>query len=144
MRLKNKKMTKDKSKVFLFLDDDEVPLAELETPIVFDFDTSKLPDGEHTLKIVSQSPTGRQGVRKINFVVKNGPSISIEGLKENDIVDGVLPLMINAYDKGNQKSFIIEGSETPQTIPAWVWIMIMVIVAWGAYYLITYFNIKPL
>ncbi len=137
-------MTKDKSKVFLFLDDDEVPLAELETPIVFDFDTSKLPDGEHTLKIVSQSPTGRQGVRKINFVVKNGPSISIEGLKENDIVDGVLPLMINAYDKGNQKSFIIEGSETPQTIPAWVWIMIMVIVAWGAYYLITYFNIKPL
>lgn len=137
-------MTKDKSKVFLFLDDDEVPLAELETPIVFDFDTSKLPDGEHTLKIVSQSPTGREGVRKINFVVKNGPSISIEGLKENDIVDGVLPLMINAYDKGNQKSFIIEGSETPQTIPAWVWIMIMVIVAWGAYYLITYFNIKPL
>lgn len=137
-------MTKDKSKVFLFLDDDEVPIAELETPIVFDFDTSKLPDGEHTLKIVSQSPTGREGVRKINFVVKNGPSISIEGLKENDIVDGVLPLMINAYDKGNQKSFIIEGSETPQTIPAWVWIMIMVIVAWGAYYLITYFNIKPL
>lgn len=137
-------MTKDQSKVFLFLDDDEVPIAELETPIVFDFDTSKLPDGEHTLKIVSQSPTGRQGVRKINFVVKNGPSISIEGLKENDIVDGVLPLMINAYDKGNQKSFIIEGSETPQTIPAWVWIMIMVIVAWGAYYLITYFNIKPL
>lgn len=137
-------MTKDKSKVFLFLDDDEVPIAELETPIVFDFDTSKLPDGEHTLKIVSQSPTGREGVRKINFVVKNGPSISIEGLKENDIVDGVLPLMINAYDKGNQKSFIIEGSETPQTIPAWVWIMIMVIVAWGAYYLITYFNFKPL
>lgn len=137
-------MTKDKSKVFLFLDDDKVPIAELETPIVFDFDTSKLPDGEHTLKIVSQSPTGREGVRKINFVVKNGPSISIEGLKENDIVDGVLPLMINAYDKGNQKSFIIEGSETPQTIPAWVWIMIMVIVAWGAYYLITYFNIKPL
>lgn len=137
-------MTNDKSKVFLFLDDDEVPIAELETPIVFDFDTSKLPDGEHTLKIVSQSPTGREGVRKINFVVKNGPSISIEGLKENDIVDGVLPLMINAYDKGNQKSFIIEGSETPQTIPAWVWIMIMVIVAWGAYYLITYFNIKPL
>ena len=137
-------MTKDKSKVFLFLDDEEVPIAELETPIVFDFDTSKLPDGEHTLKIVSQSPTGREGVRKINFVVKNGPSISIEGLKENDIVDGVLPLMINAYDKGNQKSFIIEGSETPQTIPAWVWIMIMVIVAWGAYYLITYFNIKPL
>ena len=137
-------MTKDKSKVFLFLDDDPTPVAELETPIVFDFDTSKIPDGDHVLKIVSQSPTGKEGIRKINFTVKNGPSISVEGLKNDDIVDGVLPLMINAYDQTNQKSFIIEGSETPQTIPVWIWILIMVIVAWGAYYLITYFNIKPL
>ena len=105
-------MTKDRSSVFLFIDDDVKPLAVLETPIVFDFDTSKLTDGEHVLRIVSKSPTGREGIRKINFTVKNGPSISVEGLEEHDIVDGVLPLMINAYDKGNQKSFVIEGSET--------------------------------
>ncbi len=136
-------MTKDRSKVFLFIDDETKPIAELETPIVFDFDTSKLTDGEHILKIVSQSPTGKEGIRKINFTVKNGPAISVEGLKENDIVDGVIPLMLNAYDKGNQKSFVIEGSETPQTIPVWIWVLIMVILAWGAYYLITYFNLKP-
>ena len=45
--------------------------------------------------------------------------------------------MINAYDKGNQKSFVIEGSETPQTVPVWMWIIILVIAAWGAYYGIT-------
>ena len=133
-------MTKDRSSVFLFIDDDVKPLAVLETPIVVDFDTSKLTDGEHVLRIVSKSPTGREGIRKINFTVKNGPSISVEGLEEHDIVDGVLPLMINAYDKGNQKSFVIEGSETPQTIPVWIWIIIILFVGWGAYYGITYFS----
>lgn len=132
-------MTKDKTKVLLFIDDDAQPIAELETPIVFDFDTSKLTDGDHVLKIVSQSPSGREGIRKINFIVKNGPAISIEGLKENDIVDGSFPLMINAYDKGNEKSFVIEGSETPQTIPVWMWVIIILIAGWSAYYGITYF-----
>lgn len=136
-------MTKDRSSVFLFLDDEVKPLAELETPIVFDFDTSKLTDGDHVLKIVSKAPTGREGIRKINFVVKNGPSISIEGLNDNDVVDGVLPLMINAYDKGNQKSFVIEGSETPQTVPVWMWIIMILIAGWGAYYLITYYSGLP-
>jgi len=98
-------MTKDKSSVFLFLDDEVTPLAELETPIVFDFDTTKLTDGDHVLKIISKSTQGREGIRKIHFTVKNGPSVSVEGLKDKDIVDGVLPLMINAYDKGNQKKF---------------------------------------
>ena len=137
-------MTKDKTNVLLFIDDNMQPIADLETPIVFDFDTSKLTDGEHILKIVSQSPSGREGIRKINFTVKNGPAISIEGLKDNDIVDGSFPLMINAYDKGNQKSFVIEGSETPQTIPVWMWVLIIVIAGWGAYYGITYFNGFPM
>lgn len=136
-------MTKDKTTVLLFIDDDPHPIANLSTPIVFDFDTSKLTDGNHTLKIISQSPAGREGIRKINFTVKNGPSISVEGLKENDIVDGSFPLMINAYDKSSQKSFVIEGSETPQTIPVWMWVMIILIAGWSAYYGITYFNGFP-
>lgn len=133
-------MNKDHSKVFLFLDDEEQPLVELETPIVFNFDTNKLADGDHVLKIISKSITGREGIRKINFTVKNGPTISIEGLSENDIVEGSLPLMINAYDKGLPKSFVIEGSETPQTVPVWFWIIIILFAAWAAYYLITYFS----
>ncbi|MFP3834589.1 hypothetical protein SAMN05421594_2682 [Chryseobacterium oleae] len=130
-------MTKDSSKVFLFIDNDPHPIAELETPIVFDLDTKKLADGDHLLKIVSRSPSGKEGIRTINFTVANGPSIRIEGLKNKDVVDGTLSLMINAYDKGNQKSFLITGSETPQTIPFWIWIIVIIFAGWAVYYEIT-------
>lgn len=135
-------MTKDKSKVFLFIDDEPAPIAELETPIVFDLDTQKLTDGEHVLKIVSRSPMGKEGVRKISFIVANGPAIRVEGLKNKDVVDGTLSMMINAYDKGNQKSFLITGSETPQTIPYWIWIIVILFTAWALYYEITSANMQ--
>lgn len=134
-------MNEDNSKILLFIDDDIHPIAELATPVHFEFDTRKLIDGVHTLKIVSKSPTGREGIRNVNFTVRNGPAIAIEGLKENEVVDGVLPLMINAYDKGNQKKFIIVGSETPQSIPSWLWILLIAFVGWAAYYAITNFNL---
>ncbi|MDQ1160007.1 hypothetical protein QE422_000375 [Chryseobacterium sp. SORGH_AS 447] len=135
-------MTKDSSKVFLFVDEEPVPIAELDTPIVFDLDTRKLTDGEHLLTIVSHSPTGREGIRKIYFTVANGPAIRIEGLKNKDVVDGTLSLMINAYDKGNQKSFLITGSETPKTIPFWIWIIVILFAGWALYYEITSANVQ--
>ncbi len=134
-------MSNDKSKVVLFMDEDLQPIAELTTPVQFELNTSKLTDGEHMLKIVSKSPTGREGIRKIKFTVRNGPAIAVEGIKENEVVDGIVPLMINAYDKGNQKKFIIEGSETPQSIPSWLWILLIAFMGWAAYYSITNFNL---
>ena len=129
-------MQEDKSKVSLFIDDDLQPIAELLAPVQFELDTRKLTDGEHTLKMVSKSSLGREGIRKIKFIVRNGPAISIEGLSENAVVDGTVPLMINAYDKGDQKKFIIEGSETPQTIPSWLWILLVAFVGWAAFYVV--------
>ncbi|HSH67036.1 MAG TPA: cytochrome C [Bacteroidia bacterium] len=130
-------MKEDKSKIILFVDNDVQPIAELIAPVQFELDTRKLTDGEHTLKLVSKSATGREGIRKIKFVVRNGPAIAVEGLSENRVVDGIIPLMINAYDKGNQKKFIIEGSETPQTVPNWLWILLIAFLGWAAYYMIT-------
>jgi len=130
-----------KSKISLFVDEDVQPIAELSSPVQFELDTRKLTDGEHTLKIVSKSPTGREGIRKIKFIVRNGPAISIEGISENEIVDGTVPIMLNAYDIGNQKSFLIEGSETPQTIPSWLLILLIAFVGWSAYYIITNFSL---
>jgi hypothetical protein len=129
-----------KSKIILFVDDEPRPIAELNAPVQFELDTRKLTDGEHTLKIVSKSPTGREGIRTIRFVVRNGPAIAVEGLSDQDVVDGTIPLMINAYDKGNQKKFIIEGSETPQSVPNWLWIIIIAFLGWAAYYTITHFT----
>ena len=131
----------DKSKVSLFLDDDLQPIAELLTPVQFELDTRKLVDGEHTLKLVSKSPKGREGIREIKFIVRNGPAISIEGISENEVVDGTVPLMINSYDKGNQNKFIIEGSETPQSVPSWLWIIVIAFFGWAAYYVLTNFSL---
>lgn len=134
-------MEEHKSKIKLFVDDEQQPIAELIPPVQFDLDTSKLTDGEHTLILISKSPTGREGIRKINFIVKNGPAISVEGLSDNGVIDGVIPLMINAYDKGNQQKFLIEGSETPQSIPSWLWILLVAFLGWAAFYIITNFSL---
>lgn len=133
---------KDKSTIFIFIDDELKPIASFVSPVHFELDTRKLVDGNHTLKIVSKDPTGKEGIRLIPFEVRNGPAIAVEGIKENAVVDGILPLMINAYGKGDQTKFLIEGSETPQSIPSWVWILIIGIGGWVLYYLITYLTIK--
>ncbi|MBZ0098842.1 MAG: cytochrome C [Taibaiella sp.] len=130
------------STIFIFIDEETKPIAEVVSPVSFELDTRKLADGEHVLKIVSKDPTGKEGIRKIPFVVRNGPAIAIEGIRENAVVDGVLPLMINAYGKGDQKSFLITGSETPQSIPAWVWVLIIGFAGWAMYYLFRYFSIS--
>jgi hypothetical protein len=124
----------EKSKIYIFIDDEKKPIAELMSPVNFDLDTSKLVDGNHTLKIVSKDPSGKEGIRLIPFEVRNGPAIAIEGIKENAVVDGVIPIMINAYGKGDSKNFLIIGSETPQSIPFWIFILLIVFVAWSIYY----------
>jgi hypothetical protein len=129
-----------KSTISIFIDDEKQPIASFATPVNFELDTRKLTDGQHTLTIVSKDVTGKEGLRKIPFLVRNGPAISIEGIKENDIVDGIVSLMINAYGKGLQKKFIIEGSETPQTVPSWIWILLIAFICWAIYYFVTSFS----
>ncbi|MBE9461322.1 cytochrome C [Dyadobacter subterraneus] len=131
----------DKSTVFLFLDKEQTPFAEFVSPVNFELDTRKIVDGKHELKIISKDPTGKEGIRIIPFEVKNGPAIAVEGITENAVVDGVVPLMINAYGKGDQKQFLITGSETPQSIPAWIWILLVGFLGWSIYYLIRYIDL---
>ena len=128
----------DKSFVTLFIDDDLQPIGTFPAPVSFDLDTKKLADGRHVLKVVSKDHKGKEGIKTIPFIVRNGPAIAIEGIKKDDVVDGVLPLMINAYGKGDQKTFMLHGSETPQSMPFWIMILLIMFTAWAAYYLITY------
>lgn len=128
----------EKSKVSIFIDDEVAPVAQVFAPVTFELDTRKLVDGRHQLRIVSKDPSGVEGVRVIPFEVRNGPAIEISGIKENAVVDGLVPIMVNAYSKGNQVNFLIEGSETPQGIPWWVWILIIGFIGWSMYYLFMY------
>jgi len=130
----------ERSSILIFIDEEPVPIAEFTAPVSFELDTRRMVDGEHILKIVSRGPNGKEGIKKIPFEVKNGPAIAIEGIKDYAVVDGVLPLMINAYSKGDQTKFLITGSETPHSIPSWLWILIIVVGVWAAYYFISYIN----
>jgi hypothetical protein len=130
----------DSSTIIIFIDEDVIPIATFTSPVNFDLDTRKMVDGKHTLKIISKDPTGKEGLRLIPFEVRNGPAIAVEGIHENTVVDGVLPLMINAYGKGNQKNFLITGSESPQSIPFWLWLIVIATVAWALFYFIAYIN----
>lgn len=133
---------RDQSFVTLFIDEEAKPLGEFPAPVTFDLDTRKLTDGNHTLKVVSKDHQGKEGIKLIPFVVRNGPAIAIEGLKKDEIVEGVLPLMINAYGKGDQKTFMLQGSETPQSIPWWLVVGIILFVAWTGYFIITSLAVK--
>ena len=126
-----------KSTVILFIDNEPKPIGEFEVPIKFELDSRKLTDGEHTLKIVSKDPTGKEGIKIVPFTVRNGPAITLEGLNDRDVIDGVLPIMINAYGKGNQKQFLIDGSETPKTIPSWIWAGLIIFFGWAVFYILT-------
>lgn len=130
------------SSILIFIDDEQKPYGEYLSPINFELDTRKLVDGDHILKIVSKDPLGKEGIRKIPFVVRNGPSVAVEGLNENDVVDGIIPIMINAYGKGDQKIFLIEGSETPRSIPSWVWAIVIGFAGWAIYYAVISMNMS--
>lgn len=132
-----------KGRISVFLDDGADPIGTFVAPVTFDLDTRRLTDGNHVLKIVSKGADNEEGIRLIPFVVRNGPAIDVDGLKENQTVDGIVPLLINAYGKGDQRKFILYGSETPRGIPAWVIVLMILFVGWAAYYLITYATVKP-
>lgn len=127
----------DKTQVAIFIDNEASPVGVFDSPVKFQLNTTKLQDGQHTLKLISKDTLGKEGIRVISFTVKNGPEISVEGIENDAIVDGQLPILINAYGKSDQRKFIVEGSETPRGVPAWVWALIIIFFGWSAYYLLT-------
>lgn len=146
----------DFSRIEIYLDEDENPVAVYSPPAQMDFDTSTLEDGEHSLKFVATDESNKKSIKKINFIVRNGPGITVEGLKEKDIVEGKVHLLINAFGGAYQEKWRPDRAETPAPIPTWTWIIFIVIIAWGMFYFIdqwkpsdkfadtpTYGDIKP-
>lgn len=124
----------------VFLDEEPQPFAEFQPPVKFIFDTTKIPDGKHRLRIVAKSTDGKEGIKTIPFEVRNGPSIAVVGLKENEVVNEQIPITINAYGSERKDVFVITGSETPKAIPAWVWALVISFVAFALFYLIMYWD----
>lgn len=128
------------NKIEVFLDDKKEAIAVYNPPARFELDTTTLDDGEHNLKVIAYSEDGKRSVRNIKFIVRNGPGIAIQGLKENDIVEGKITLLVNAYGTSAKEKWEPTTAETPSPIPSWIWVVFILIVAWAMFYFINQWN----
>lgn len=82
-------------RVEVYVDDATVPAQALTAPpFHLTFDTTTVPDGEHTLRIVTRFSDGRRLERRVHIVVHNHPAslpeVALEGLADGDRVAGVI------------------------------------------------------
>ncbi|MDE2572049.1 MAG: cytochrome C [bacterium] len=134
-------MTGEAARIRVYLDDAPEPIAVYVPPAAFSLDTSKLADGEHALRIEANDATGRLGVRHVPFVVRNGPGITVGGLRPGSIVHGVLDLTVNAF--GSDEPFEPRRAESRSPIPVWTWVLILFIAAWAAWYAAEEWRVPP-
>ncbi len=123
--------------ISVFMDDAAEPMATYRPPARFHLDTTQLDDGEHVLRIKATDALGNVGVRRIPFVVANGPGITVTGLRAGSRVRGAIDVDVNAF--GAQEPFDPVRAESAGPVPVWTWVFFAIVVAWAAWYGIEYF-----
>jgi mono/diheme cytochrome c family protein len=134
------KAEKEANQIRIFLDDQAEPIVTYRPPVRFELDTTQLDDGTHTLRIEATDAVGKVGTRTVSFEVRNGPGISIEGLKNKDVLDGKVPVLINAYGGASEPFWEPSRAETPAPVPTWAWVLLLAIVGWSMVYIAQQWN----
>ncbi|WP_322997862.1 hypothetical protein [Castellaniella sp.] len=122
----------DESRIRIYLDEQLEPLVEYAPPVAVNLDTRALPDGRHRLRIEARGHDGQVGVREVPFQVRNGPGITLTGIRADAIVHGSVNFTVNAF--GAEEPFEPHRAESPSPIPVWLWVLSLVIVAWSVWY----------
>lgn len=130
----------DAEQVEVYLDDGEEPIASYRPPARIQLDTHDLEDGTHRLRIEADGDDGMIGVRTVEFEVRNGPSIAVDGLADGDVVEGELSVMVHAWGGASSEDWEPSRSESPAPAPTWAWVLLMAIVAWAMYYGVRYWQ----
>jgi mono/diheme cytochrome c family protein len=124
-------------RIEVFIDDEPAPRHTLEPPATLELDTEGLADGPHRLRVRAIEDSGTVGVEEIPFTVRNGPGIAVVGLADGDTVRGRIPLLVNAFASRPGDTFEPMRAETRAPIPTWAWVLFLVVVAWGMWYVAT-------
>lgn len=83
-------------RIEVYLDQGTEPVAVLkEPPYRLKLDTRNLPDGEHTLRVVTHFRGGGQEIRVIPFTVNNYPDVLVLGVDEGGEVAGEVELRMH-------------------------------------------------
>lgn len=134
----------DKIRIEAFLDNDPEPIVTHRPPVRFQLDTTGLSDGAHTLRIRSYDSAGHPGERCIRFTVRNGPGISVNGINDDDVLEGKVPILLNSYGGSEEEGRWEPGRvETPAPPPTWIWVLFLVIVAFAVFYGVRQWNPPP-
>jgi hypothetical protein len=131
------------NRIEVYLDDDPEPIVTHRPPARFKLDTTHLADGPHVLHIKAWDAKGQQGVRSIPFRVRNGPGIAVNGVRDNDVLEGSIPILVNAYGGRGETNWEPSRAETPSPIPTWIWVLFIVIVAFASFYGVSQWSPPP-
>jgi hypothetical protein len=126
-------------RVRIFLDDDTEPIVDRDLPADVSLDTTVLADGPHRLRVFARGENGREGVEQIPFVVNNGPGIVITGLRPHTSRRGEIRFMVDAFSSDDP--FDPRRAEARSSIPVWVWVLSLFIVAWAVWYVAHMWNV---
>lgn len=121
-----------KPRVRVYIDDGPEPLIDHELPTEWTLDTRKLEDGPHRLIIRAEGQSGAEGVEEIPFHVQNGPGILVSGLRPGSTRRGAVHLTVDAFSTDDP--FDPRRAEARSSIPVWVWVLSLFVVAWAVWY----------
>ena len=119
----------------VYLDDQKSPIDVIKPPEKFKFDSTNIDDGPHRLLFKVIDEDGQISTRQINFTVRNGPTISIHGIRDNDTLSGEISILANAYGAKIGDEFEPVRMETPRPVPTWAWVLFLIVLGWAAGYI---------
>jgi hypothetical protein len=128
-----------KPHVRVYLDDNRQPIVDEELPADITIDTRGLQDGPHRLVLRAEDQDGREGIEEIPFRVRNGPGITIAGLHANSTRRGRVRFTVDAFSTDDP--FDPRRAEARSSIPVWVWVMCLFVVAWAVWYAARMWNV---
>ncbi len=123
-----------RDRIDIFLDDATEPLLSTTPPLSFELDSSRLDDGPHVLRVEAYDSHGVKGVRTIDFSVRNGPGIAVSGIRQNDVLEGTIPVIVNSYGGTSAIHWEPSQAETPAPPPTWAWVLLILVTAFGLFY----------